>query len=282
MALDQAPNFLFEDDGTQRLTRLEFHSIRRVLKSEPGAPSKIYALEGHPEIIARHEDLLAYPDGAKRPEDLLRRAKQLFTEIAELYHIAVPQLSYVSDENHLGSQAPAEDFYIITDRIRGITGRELLQVEQWNHDTAHQILELYEKLVHYFASKAEQAEWFLTDIYPLRQYILGRRQADERETLFLVDLEPHIAEFSQQAFTHGNQRLLASFAALTEQIADLNFKATNFGIPLNYSKLLDRYQLFLDRIPPTPAYSRFYNLLSLWQGLSQLSVRSHKTDTFHT
>lgn len=168
--------------------------------------AEFFTIKDHPEKVVRKQSVdQGFLEDMEWPEvaEHLRLAQQLFAELREKYHIDVPPISFLREDQPPTDDSSGRIFYVVSDRIDG------QRLDEPSEDfifpvAKQQILALFNHLTDYFQDKFVSGGDYLNDIGKIEQYFYGSRRLSANEVasgrepdaahVVLVDVGPTTVE----------------------------------------------------------------------------------------
>lgn len=165
-------NISANSERFKKLSNLEGYRIRTELVRMPGA-----------EKIDQFDNRIPFEDLAPAREEL--------RILNNNYGIGVPDFKYVigKDEKMIGGT-------VCYTAVEEIEGKNLHQVEKVPPEAAPKFNHFFEQLAQYYVDAYQNKRKFLSDIDHEDQYMYGRTAKESEDKIYLVDIEPHIKEWS--------------------------------------------------------------------------------------
>lgn len=158
--------------------------------------------------------------------------KKMFDELRESYNIKVPNIEFVIGNNEEGNPS----VYIITEKIKGTKIENFCDISD-KEGFIKELDELHYNLARYIHNKYKNEEYYLNDIFSIRQYMFGKKEGDKKDHIYLIDTDPYA----------GNKffGFLCDARDLSEKIVEME---KNIGNNTKFEKVRDEFKEFINSI----------------------------------
>lgn len=159
-----------------------------------GYPVLFKQFENNPEKIvkiSRKENIYRFTgenDPVESPKsfEILKKSKEHYNELNNKYNIAVTQPEYIVGMDEEGNESVV---YSVSDRIHGDNLLEKIKDFKSSEDIK-ELENLLISLMDYFEDKFNNDNYYLGDIGNLGNYMYGCRKGEDKDRVYLVDVEP--------------------------------------------------------------------------------------------
>ena len=146
------------------------------------------ALEGHPGVLVRKEKLRLEgisDDGPTSPKTLeyVKSGKDIFDEMRDKYGVTLPEFQYVVSEDPDGQSTR---LFTMTEEVRG---RELSDIPEFTMEEAQEVDRVFSGAIRQLADSYRMKNRYWIDI-DISQFMLGKRMNEEKDSVYMVDVEP--------------------------------------------------------------------------------------------
>lgn len=199
--------------------------------------SEIRKLENNPDKLVRSVDFHFGEPDTNIAMERCRKARELFDELKK-YGVRLPNPEFVLGRTPSGKIR----IYTVVDKIYG---KELLRLNKEEiQRLADELDSLFTALIAYYEDKYEHGGDFLADITERKQFMYGHKIGEEKQFLYLVDVDPFYYTDNGDTASRGHQ--LEKIA--TDIHAEINAAEHGENIKLenarreiiNFRKILDK------------------------------------------
>lgn len=206
----------------------------------------IFSLTEYPNKLLRKNRIGELSDGDDFSHEDIKTGLGLFTELEKVYKI-----NTLKPDSVIGMDPISRDvvMFNVVDKIKG---RNLEQADNLSVEDLSKVDEHFVKILDYFFGKFKSNQVYLYDIGSARQSMLGRKQGDSEDAVYLVDIDPRITE--KHLETKAN--ILQFWDSISELywdsllVVEENNKAT--GALINTRKKLQEILLEFVKMPEVP------------------------------
>ncbi len=191
-------------------------------------------LNMHQNILIRKEKLRLQGITDEGPTstktlDYLANGKQLFEEMRETYGVAVPDFQYVIGQDDVDG---SPRLYTMTEKIEG---KDLSKVESFDKRAILLADMALSGAIAQLKHSLMQQKRYWIDI-DISQFMLGRRDGESEDSVYLADLEPRTAAW------WGNQgEVLAKIYSLLEGIESIESRGDGERLILSRAQLREMF-----------------------------------------
>ena len=250
-------------DTTKAADAKEFSWPFKELKDNDFCDYKhfIKQLADDPEVVIRRENYF-YDDNReksrtqvplKKKIEYHEEARRKLMELREKYGAQIPRFEYVvgHDDEH---DAPA--LYTVTEKIHGNDLESSLG--EMNGKREKEKLEaLFLSLIAYARDIYGHGGKFFWDIFHAGQYKYGARRDEEEKHIYLVDIEPWMAEHGKRGENTRNSKKF--YVAMSQLCAFISSAENETGAKFETAR--EKFIEFMNDISPEdPDYEDYRNL----------------------
>lgn len=173
-------------------------------------------------------------------EELLGDLKASLAAFAETYGCKLPNPQWVVGKN----EKDKEVIYGITDKIEG---NDLVSLAKKDPKQTEELIENhFLSVVTYLSSVRENGDMYLSDINKPEQFVYGKAAGDQKDQIYLVDVDPHLAMYDPRNPLNPDNREF--YIDIDELIEELIKTEVVLGFQLEKSRKAIR-AFIEDKIP---------------------------------